>query len=377
VSATPDQHERLARCARNAIGAPETRHITILAPGMTSTAWQASRGHGGWVARVPLPDSGRRVTYRAEAHIGAILAMAGHPVATWTTVEVEGVPISVGPYRPGVPVDPVQPWSEEFTAAVAHTLVTLHGLDCSDWGPLRDEDDRLVGISRDQSAAVIDRWCHAAMWPFDGSDLHAHPLTRFAPELVEAVAAASESIVVAARDRRGVVHSDLHPQHLLVGAKGELAGVLDFGAAFIASRAWDFALLIHYYGLATAAGVARHYAALGSVGAISFDADGTLWDFDAVLRHALGVVLSQLRRRWPGPDTTALTIDRMIAIRDSVAARSNMVGRRLEEVGREAFTTTLADIDGAELEAADELTELYLHHRFEDIEFRRCLPLPR
>ena len=29
---------------------------------------------------------------------------------------------------------------------------------------------------------------------------------------------------------------------------------------------------------------------------ISFDADGTLWDFEGVMRHALGCALDKLRR---------------------------------------------------------------------------------
>jgi len=56
----------------------------------------------------------------------------------------------------------------------------------------------------------------------------------------------------------GVVHSDLHREHLLVGEDGGLAGVLDFGDAFVGARAWDYALLHWYYGEANAFRVAAH-----------------------------------------------------------------------------------------------------------------------
>ena len=104
------------------------------------------------------------------------------------------------------------------------------------------------------------------------------------------------------------------------------------------------------------------------VSAISFDADGTLWDFDAVMRRTLRVVLDELVRRWPGPDTAALTVDEMIAIRNTVAARNDHDWSRLEEIRREAFAVTLQQIHVADVDAADELNELYLRHRFEDIE---------
>lgn len=104
------------------------------------------------------------------------------------------------------------------------------------------------------------------------------------------------------------------------------------------------------------------------IGAVSFDADGTLWDFEAVMRHALQIVLGELRGRWPGSATAALSVEKLIAVRDTVAERSESVGARLEDIRREAFVETLEQIDGADVAAADEINELYLHHRFADVE---------
>lgn len=102
------------------------------------------------------------------------------------------------------------------------------------------------------------------------------------------------------------------------------------------------------------------------VEAVSFDGDGTLWDFDAVMRHALRVVLEEIRGRWPGPDSDALTVAEMIAIRDA-AAQHQGDWSRLEEIRQQAFAATLERVDGADRRLAGELNALYLRHRFEDI----------
>lgn len=102
--------------------------------------------------------------------------------------------------------------------------------------------------------------------------------------------------------------------------------------------------------------------------AVSFDGDGTLWDFDAAMRGALQMVLTEIRRRWPGPATDDLDVEDLIATRDAVAAAHRHDWSRLEDIRREAFATTLGALDGADVGAADDLNELYLHHRFADIE---------
>lgn len=102
--------------------------------------------------------------------------------------------------------------------------------------------------------------------------------------------------------------------------------------------------------------------------AVSFDADGTLWDFDKVMRNALATTLEELRQHHPGSATSRLTVDEMIAVRDEVAAARQHDWSRLEDIRLAAFTATLkqAGIDNPAL-AAD-LNALYLHHRFANIE---------
>lgn len=68
-----------------------------------------------------------------------------------------------------------------------------------------------------------------------------------------------EQLLDIAVDNAGLVHSDLHREHLLAGASGNLTGVLDFGDAFVGSIAWDFALLHWYYGARASEAVAERH----------------------------------------------------------------------------------------------------------------------
>jgi putative hydrolase of the HAD superfamily len=99
---------------------------------------------------------------------------------------------------------------------------------------------------------------------------------------------------------------------------------------------------------------------------VSFDADGTLWDFEGVMRHALGCALEELRRLVPSaPDS--LSIETLIAIRDQVAEEQKDRGLTHEAIRLEAFKRTLQFIKSPDDDLAVHLHALYLKHRFEDI----------
>ena len=106
----------------------------------------------------------------------------------------------------------------------------------------------------------------------------------------------------------------------------------------------------------------------GQVKVISLDGDMTLWDFLKVMRHSLAIALAELRRRAPGPASAALTIERMIEIRNAVAEESRGKVANLEEVRLHAFRRTLESIGCGDDALAADLNALYLKHRFEDIE---------
>jgi FMN hydrolase / 5-amino-6-(5-phospho-D-ribitylamino)uracil phosphatase len=102
--------------------------------------------------------------------------------------------------------------------------------------------------------------------------------------------------------------------------------------------------------------------------AISFDGDMTLWDFQKVMRHSLSLVLAELRRRLPGQRTADLTIEKMIKIRNSVAAELKGGVLNLEEIRFQAFKRTVEFIDCDDDKLAADLNALYLKHRFENVE---------
>lgn len=105
---------------------------------------------------------------------------------------------------------------------------------------------------------------------------------------------------------------------------------------------------------------------ISDICAISFDGDGTLWDFDTVMRHSLWCTLEELKKI--DFDAAArLDIETMITIRDTVAAKLKGKTTNLEEVRLEAFKQTLKDIGNPNDDLANHLNQVYLSHRFEDI----------
>ena len=100
---------------------------------------------------------------------------------------------------------------------------------------------------------------------------------------------------------------------------------------------------------------------------ISFDGDGTLWDFEKVMRDALQRTRDELCRL----DSTlgeALTVESMIAVRNRVAGELKGRGTNLEVIRLEAFRRTLAGIGRPDEQLARHLNEVYLAHRFANIE---------
>jgi putative hydrolase of the HAD superfamily len=106
---------------------------------------------------------------------------------------------------------------------------------------------------------------------------------------------------------------------------------------------------------------------LTGIRVVSFDADGTLWDFRRVMRQSLGHALRELERLKPRV-AGILDIDRMIEIRDGVAEGLRGEVSDLETIRLEAFRQTLREVGIQDDALAEHLTTVYLKHRFGDIE---------
>jgi len=108
--------------------------------------------------------------------------------------------------------------------------------------------------------------------------------------------------------------------------------------------------------------------------AISFDGDGTLWDFEKVMRYSLNYVLEELACLDPDA-ATRLDIEAMISIRNRVAEELKGKVTNLEAIRLEAFRQSLKDVGRPDDALAARLNQVYLKHRFGDIElFTDVLP---
>jgi 2-haloalkanoic acid dehalogenase type II len=98
--------------------------------------------------------------------------------------------------------------------------------------------------------------------------------------------------------------------------------------------------------------------------AVTFDGDGTLWDFEAAMRAALEHAAATLRaaglRREGGEEVTA---DWLKQVRDEVAARPEMSRASMEAIRRESFHDAVGR-DAGRAELADAVYERYMDDRF-------------
>lgn len=103
--------------------------------------------------------------------------------------------------------------------------------------------------------------------------------------------------------------------------------------------------------------------ALDGIRAISFDGDDTLWDFESAMRHGLACVLQELRRRLPGEASQALSVSRLVTLRD--AAEVDMPGATMEAIRMEGMRRAILAAGGSQDAAlAQALFDLYMHERY-------------
>jgi FMN hydrolase / 5-amino-6-(5-phospho-D-ribitylamino)uracil phosphatase len=103
------------------------------------------------------------------------------------------------------------------------------------------------------------------------------------------------------------------------------------------------------------------------VAVVTFDADGTLCDFQRLMAAALAAALRELQRLVPGGRTAALTSEDLRRTRDRVAA--DLLGRRLtmEQIRLAAFTRTLEQTGRPDPALAAHLLDVYMARRFGEV----------
>lgn len=101
--------------------------------------------------------------------------------------------------------------------------------------------------------------------------------------------------------------------------------------------------------------------------AISFDADGTLWDFQKVMRQSLRLTLEALQQSDPEAESK-LSVDKMIEVTERVTSELKGKVNSWEEVRFAAMRRSLEEVGRPNEALASRLAEFYLKHRFEDIQ---------
>lgn len=105
---------------------------------------------------------------------------------------------------------------------------------------------------------------------------------------------------------------------------------------------------------------------LSGVEAVSFDVDGTLWDFQAVMRRSLQEALLELERL-DSEAAAALDVERMIDIRDRVHDELRGTVTDLAAIRKEAFRQTLIAVGRPDDALASQLNDVFFRHRFCDL----------
>lgn len=108
---------------------------------------------------------------------------------------------------------------------------------------------------------------------------------------------------------------------------------------------------------------------LHSVQAITFDGDGTLWDFETAMADALERAAAALREAGLAQaEGLAVSADWLRSVRNEVAAEEAMRRRTMEEIRRASFAEAIRRCEGAsgrhDSALCDKVYEDYMRDRF-------------
>lgn len=107
----------------------------------------------------------------------------------------------------------------------------------------------------------------------------------------------------------------------------------------------------------------------------------TLWDFASAMNRALGIVLNKVQTLFPESRNSVLSVSSLVDIRNEVARQPEWSHATHEQIREEAFRVALGSIGVHDAILAHDLTELYMSHRFGEIDLYAdvapCLSLLR
>ena len=105
-----------------------------------------------------------------------------------------------------------------------------------------------------------------------------------------------------------------------------------------------------------------------NISAISFDVDATLIDTDRVIRRSMQSVRDELILCVPGGRAQDLSVERMWYIRDQVEKGFTGNLRDYDEIRKRSFIKMLDYVGHTGPDISTRLNEVYLKHRYEDID---------
>lgn len=102
--------------------------------------------------------------------------------------------------------------------------------------------------------------------------------------------------------------------------------------------------------------------------AVTFDGDGTLWNFETVMRAALEKVLEAVRRLIDETVADSLSVCDLVKIRNDLGAKQPGGVLDHETLRRASFRILLEGVGLSSPQLVDQLTAIYFEHRFGTIE---------
>ena len=99
---------------------------------------------------------------------------------------------------------------------------------------------------------------------------------------------------------------------------------------------------------------------------ISFDPDGTLWDFETVMRLSTSLALEELANHDPIA-ASQLDVDRVVSVRDRIANEWTSSVISLKLVRFEGFKQALIEAGRPNDDLAEHINKTYFHHRYANI----------